>query len=107
MFIILGFLILAVSFVIALVSLTREQRQIANAREKTTPKPPPVAQVPGQGVLRASDREEKIPKELKEEIYPWEKHGSKVGEGRGQKFEKVTISIRDLANSSKRELPDT
>lgn len=106
MFIILGFLILAVSFIIALVSLTREQRQIENAREKTIPKPP-LAQVPGHGVLRASDREEKIPKELKEEIYPWEKHDSKVGEGRSQKFEKVTISMRDLTNSSKRKLPDT
>lgn len=104
MFIILGLLILIASFVIALVSLIGEQRQIANAREKMVPDVPPVGPgESGQKELKV-DQQAKIPEESKQEIYPWETQTQKVDVGRGGKFDKVTISIKDLVNSSKREL---
>lgn len=105
MFIILGLLILTVSFVIALVSLIGEQKQIENAREKMAPRQPPVVPESGQKEVRV-DQEAKIPQERGQEIYPWQQV-PKVGEAKLQKFDKVTISIRDLANSSKRESKDT
>lgn len=106
MLIILGFLILAVSFVIALVSLIGEKRQIANAREKMARKQPPVEPIEsGQKEVRV-DQQAKILSEPKQEIYPWQQV-PKVGEAKLQKFDRVTISIRELANSAKRESKDT
>lgn len=111
MFIILGLLILAVSFVIALVSLIGEQRQIANVREKMAPRrQPPVVPESGQKEVLVDQQDKIQDEEKKEEIYPWEqKREPKAVEApeAGRKFDKVTISIRDLANSAKRELPDT
>lgn len=104
MFIILGLLILIVSFVIALVSLIGEQRQIAKVREKMAPDVPSVSLgESGQKELEV-DQKPKTPDEREKEIYPWDNQSLKVDEGRGRKFDKVTISIKDLANSSKREL---
>lgn len=110
MFIILGFLILVASFVIALVSLVREHKQIANVSKKLVPDEPPARPPDGAGPAPREvssrqepqpvlPRDEKIGDNVGKPDYPWESQNPKVGEKKvTQKFDRVTISISDLVN---------